>query len=37
MLNWLYIPFLVIPVVMVGDMLVRISKRVEMAEKVKVT
>ena len=37
MLNWCYLPFLVVPMIMVGDMLCRVHKRVEIAEKVKET
>jgi len=36
MLNWLYVPFLVVPVIMVVDMLGRVQKRVETVEKLKV-
>jgi hypothetical protein len=34
-LNWCYVPFLIVPVIMVADMFGRVCKRVEMAEKVK--
>jgi hypothetical protein len=37
MLNWLYIPFLVVPIIMVADMVYRVNKRVEVAEKMKKT
>jgi len=36
MLNWLYVPFLVVPVIMVVDMLGRVQKRVETVDKLKV-
>jgi hypothetical protein len=35
MLNWLYIPFLVVPLVMVVDMLGRVNRRVQAAEQIK--
>ena len=34
-LNWCYVPFLVVPVIMVADMFGRVCKRVEMAGKIK--
>lgn len=34
-LNWCYVPFLIVPVIMVVDMFGRVCKRVEMAEKIK--
>ena len=35
-LNWCYLPFMVIPAIMVVDMLGRVYGRVQMTEKVKV-
>jgi hypothetical protein len=34
-LNYCYVPFLVVPVIMVADMLTRVYKRVEMVERLK--
>jgi hypothetical protein len=34
-LNWFYIPFLIVPVIMVGDMLGRVNKRAAIAEEAK--